>query len=321
MGAPQCQSSMMPRHVRAAGALAAWIAALVASGCGGGGGDTDSSSPTAAPAISVNSATYGAGSPQRLAYDQLNAARLRCGFGLLAQSAPLDQAAAAHANYMSLNGELGHGEDPGKPGFTGATVLDRALAAGYAPRAVGEDLSGASGGSTAADAVRSLMAAPYHARSLLTGFLEVGLAWNAVASFDTLTVVLGVPASAQLQSPQGVATFPCAGTTDAVARNANESPSPFPSNPDAQWGQPITVAGPEPLRITSATITGPSGPVALLVTYGSGATADPNGSFTDGWFSVIPEVLQPGTSYAVAIDYSVAGTPGSARFSFATGPR
>ena len=51
------------------------------------------------------------------------------------------------------------------------------------------------------------------------------------------------------------------------------------------------------------------------------ATADPNGTFTDGWISVIPEVLQPATSYAVAIDYTVAGTPGSTRFSFATSPR
>ena len=191
------------------------------------------------------------------------------------------------------------------------------------PRARSARTSRAAGsfsGSTAADAIRNLLAAPYHAQSLLTGFLEVGIAWNVVASLDTLTVDLGVPASAQLQSPEGVVTFPCAGTADAVARGSNESPSPFPSDPNAQWGQPITVAGPQALRITSATITGPSGPVTLLVTYGTGATADPNGTFTDGWFTVIPEVLQPGTSYAVAIDYTVAGTPGSARFSFATGP-
>jgi uncharacterized protein YkwD len=312
---------MMSSLVRAAGGPVALVAALLASGCGGGG-DHDAP-PTAPPAIAVSSATYAAGSAQRLAYDQLNAARLRCGFGLLAQAAPLDQAAASHGNYMSINSELGHGEDPGKPGFTGATPLDRARAAGYAPRAVGEDLAagGSFSGSTAADAVRNLMAAPYHAQSLLNGFLEVGIAWNVVASLDTLTVDLGVPAPSQLQSLQGVATFPCAGVTDAVARGGNESPSPFPSNPDAHWGQPITVAGPASLRIISATITGPAGPVALLVTYGSGATVDPNGTFTDGWFSVIPGVLQPGTSYAVAIDYTVASTPGSAHFSFATGPR
>ena len=312
---------MMPRHLRATGALAALVAALIAAGCGGGG---DEAPPAALPAVSVGSPSYAPGSPQRLAYDQLNAARLRCGFGALAQSAQLDQAAAAHGHYMNLNSEFGHGEDPGKPGFTGATPLDRARAAGYVPRAVGEDLStgGSFSGSTAADSIRNLMAAPYHAQSLLTGFSEVGLAWNAVASLDTLVVDLGVPAPAQLRPPpQGVATFPCEGTTDAVARGGNESPSPFPSDPDAQWGQPIIVAGPEALRLTSATITGPSGPVRLLVTYGAGATADPNGTFTDGWFTVIPEVLQPGTSYAVAIDYTVAGAPGSARFSFTTGPR
>lgn len=312
---------MTSRPIRAAGALAALVAALVASGCGGGGDDV--APPAASPALSVSDASYAPGSAQRLAYDQLNAARLRCGFGSLSQSVRLDQAAAAHANYMSLNNEFGHGETAGKPGFTGATPLDRARAAGYVPRAVGEDLStgGMFSGSTAADAVRNLMAAPYHAQSLLTGFSEVGLAWNLVASLDTLTVDLGVPAPSQLQSPQGVATFPCAGTTDAAARGGNESPSPFPSDPNAEWGQPIIVAGPGSLRISSATITGPSGPVRLLVTYGAGATADPNGTFTDGWISVIPEVLQPATSYAVAIDYAVDGAPGSTRFTFATSPR
>lgn len=311
---------MMSRRVRAANALAALLAALLAGGCGGGGDDVET--PSAPPALSVGGGGYAAGSPQRLAFDQLNAARLRCGFGPLAQSTQLDQAAAAHGNYMNLNSEFGHGEERGKPGFTGATPLDRALAAGYAPRAVGEDLStgGTFGGSTAADSIRNLMAAPYHAQSLLTGFHEVGLAWNVVSSLDTLVVDLGVPAPSQLQLPQRVATFPCEGITDAIARGGNESPSPFPSDPDAEWGQPITVAGPETLRITSATITGPAGPVRLLVTYGEGAATDPNGSFIDGWFSVIPEVLQPGTSYAVAIDYDVAGTPGSTRFSFTTGP-
>lgn len=313
---------MMSGHIRAANALAAaLLAALVASGCGGGGDDVAPAS--ASPSLSVSDASYAPGSAQRLAFDQLNAARLRCGFGLLSQSTRLDQAAAAHANYMNLNNEFGHGETAGKPGFTGATPLDRALAAGYAPRAVGEDLStgGSFGGSTAADSVRNLMAAPYHAQSLLTGFSEVGLAWNTVASLETLTVELGVPAPSQLKPPQGVSTFPCAGTDDATARGGNESPSPFPSDPNAEWGQPIIVAGPESLRIGSATITGPSGPVRLLVTYGAGATPDPNGSFTDGWFAVIPEVLQPATTYSVAIDYTVAGAPGSTRFSFATSPR
>jgi len=310
----------MSRHMRAANALAALLAALLVGGCGGGGGGGDDV-PSTAPALSISNASYAPGSAQRLAFDQLNAARQQCGFGVLAQSTQLDQAAAAHAGYMNLNSEFGHGETAGKPGFTGATPLDRARAAGYAPRAVGEDLStgGSFNGSTAADSVRNLMAAPYHAQSLLTGFMEVGLAWNTVASLDTLTVDLGVPAQSQLRSPEGVATFPCAGITDAMARGGNESPSPFPSDPNAEWGQPIIVAGPEALRITSAGITGPSGPVRLLVTYGTGATTDPNGTFTDGWFSVIPEVLQPGTTYAVAIDYTIAGVPGSTRFSFATG--
>jgi uncharacterized protein YkwD len=318
---------MQSRSTRHAGATAALLAALLAA-CGGGGGggggnSTTSSTPgVAAPALSVGTASYAAGTPQRLAYDQLNAARLRCGFGLLAQSPRLDQAAAAHLNYMGLNGELGHTEDRARPGFTGATPLERATVAGYDLRLVGEDLaSGATfSGSTAADAIRSLMAAPYHAQSLVTGFRDVGIAWGSVSSLDTLVVDLGVAASAQPQAAAGVATFPCTGTTDAVARAANESPSPFPATPNAQWGQPVIVTGPESLRMTSASITGPAGPVPLLASYGPGGTADPNGVFSSGSFAVIPAVLQPNTAYAVAIDYTVGGTPGSTRFTFTTGP-
>jgi hypothetical protein len=131
-------------------------------------------------------------------------------------------------------------------------------------------------------------------------------------------VNLGVAQSASLQQPQGVATFPCEGTPDAVPRATNETPSPFPNDPSAAWGQPITVTGPNNLRITSATITGPSGPVRVLALYGTGATTDPNGEFTGGWFSVIPDVLQPTTSYAVAIDYMAGGTAGSTRYTFTT---
>ena len=173
-------------------------------------------------------------------------------------------------------------------------------------------------GTTAADSVRNLLAAPYHAQSLLTGFRDVGLAWTAVNARDTLVVELGVPQSASFQAPQGVATFPCEGTGDAVPRATNETPSPFPNDASAAWGQPITIAGPDSLRVTSATVPGPSGPVRVLALYGTGATADPNGEFTGGWFTAIPDVLQPNTSYAVAVDYTVGGAPGSTRFTFTT---
>ena len=105
----------MQNRLRLAAAASVLVTLLV--GCGGGGG-SDSNGPASAsapPPASVAGASYAPGSGQRLAYDQLNVSRQRCGFGMLAQSAPLDQAATAHASYMSSNGEFGHGEDPGKP--------------------------------------------------------------------------------------------------------------------------------------------------------------------------------------------------------------
>ena len=111
---------MHDKTFRMAAAASLVSALLVACGGGGGSGDgggNGTATATTPPADSVASASYSAGSAQRLAYDQLNASRQRCGFGLLAQSAPLDQVAAAHASYMARNGEFGHGEDPGKPGL------------------------------------------------------------------------------------------------------------------------------------------------------------------------------------------------------------
>jgi uncharacterized protein YkwD len=315
------------------------LAVLLAS-CGGGGSDTpvattttpaattgspSTGSPSAGSAStggSVPANTYAAGSPQAAAFQQLNSARSQCGFPTLAQAAELDKSATAHANYMASNSSYAHEEVQGRTGFTGVQFSDRETAAGYRWIFAGEVLAQVPRTGTGADAVRLLMAAPYHEALLLNDFHDVGFGWTTVSGFPTLTGDLGTRSGQSVPGPSTVLTFPCNGINDAVAVSGAESPSPFPSNASATWGQPITVRGPSDLAIKSATITGPSGSVQVLAIYGSGQAADPNntGDFTNGTSIIIPAALQAGTTYNVNIAYTAGGAAGTKTFSFATAP-
>jgi uncharacterized protein YkwD len=312
-------------------ALAAAAFTLLLASCGGGGGSdttpatttsngsTTGSTDTTPPVVAPGT-TYTAGSPQASAFVQLNNARTTCGFSALSQATQLDQSASAHANYMALNNSYAHEETQGQPGFTGVQFSDRETAAGYRWTFAGEVLAQVARSGTGADAVRLLLAAPYHEALLLNDFHDVGLGWSTVNGFPTLTADLGTSTGEVVTPPVGVVTYPCTGITDAVAQSDAESPSPFPSNSSATWGQPITVRGPADLAITSATITGPSGSVQIEAIYGNGQTADPNntGDFSNGWFVIIPATLQPATTYNVSIGYTASGVTGTKAFSFST---
>lgn len=122
------------------------VALLVACGGGGGGGTastptpnpTPTPTPTPTPVVvtsnivtSVSTPTYAPVSEELAAFNLLNAERLRCGFGLLAQNPALDTAARGHADWLLINNYTGHYQIAGTTGFTGLTPDDRLVAAGY----------------------------------------------------------------------------------------------------------------------------------------------------------------------------------------------
>lgn len=283
----------------------------------GGGDDGGTVETTGVPGSSHTS-----GSPQAAAFQRLNAARAQCGFTTLSQAGELDAAASAHASYMNLNNSFTHSEVRGQPGFTGVSVGERVSAAGYRFSFTGEALAQTSAPS-GLDAVRGLLAAPYHAALLLNDFRDVGVGWSSVAGAPTLTLNVGTRLGQPLSQPSRVLTYPCNGITDAVPAGSNEAPSPFPANPAARWGQPVMVRGPADLALTSASITGPQGDVQVQAIYGEGQAADPNatGDFTRGSFAIIPAPLQPNTTYTVSIEYRTGGVSGRTDFSFATAAR
>ncbi|MEL7059092.1 MAG: CAP domain-containing protein [Acidobacteriota bacterium] len=111
--------------------------------------------------------------------------RRRHGLGPLGRDVDLETAAQRHADDMLARGFFDH-VDP-----QGATVLDRARAAGYRPRLVAENL--ASGHPTPEEAVEGWMASPDHRANILRPDVRdtgVGLAYGPVAGgeFDILWV-------------------------------------------------------------------------------------------------------------------------------------
>lgn len=95
----------------------------------------------------------------REALTTTNQLRAKLGLTPLRLDPRLCAAAEAHVLYLERNHQIGHGEQPGKPGFVGETALERAQTFGYLAT-LAEDVSYAEG--SPEKIVRALFAAPYH---------------------------------------------------------------------------------------------------------------------------------------------------------------
>ncbi len=263
------------RHVRICMVLAV---TLLVSACGGGGGGGGSSAPTAGsgtpgvqlPSIStassiVNSAptsTFAIGSAERLAYEYLNAERIRDGFGGVAESQPIYLAARGHADYQlrnDLNGhiqyrELFYSNAPNTPvptvGFTGATPTDRLVAAGYGDR-------GTFGGAYdeiytefnisqnkvlhgGAVGIKELLNAPFHMAGLLSGSRDVGIAVRSESDVNVsfppyaprivtqINLAHKNSDGEQIPASNEVLVYPCNGATGVGRLLNGENPNPVP---------------------------------------------------------------------------------------------
>lgn len=272
--------------------------------------------------------TYSVGSEELAAFHLLNAERGRCGFGLLAQNAHLDAAAAGHANFQLVNNLVGHFQDDTKPAFTGVTPTDRANAAGYGRGLVLDNFADTTGAKAnvlgptefapqgrGIVAVRSLLSAPYHALDLLSPQIDAGI---SIISSDQVgtTATFGPRAITQIatgialgqfsQKPDGAAvqTYPCDGTTATAYQLKNEQPNPVPgrdlsTNP---VGQPIVVAvrvG-QLLTISSATMVKKSDESPVTLRAPMLKANDPNFLVDPSRAIILPDQpLEPSTEYTV----------------------
>ena len=190
----------------------------------------------------VSVATYAAGSEQRNAYDYLNGQRMACGFGLLQQESRLDTAAQGHANYLSVNHLSSHIQDKSAypNAFTGATVNDRFVAAGYIATTGAEVLTEpfpysfyqSYGATYGQSAVMDLFASPYHGNGMLDGERDVGIGHADISSFWRRVVInIGSTTQRPRQQISGdqVLTYPCAASNSVLSKTyTDEVPSPIP---------------------------------------------------------------------------------------------
>ncbi|SCX48706.1 CAP domain-containing protein [Variovorax sp. EL159] len=288
-------------------------------------GDTASSIVTSVPAP-----TYAVGSEELAAFNLLNAERSRCGFGLLAQNAHLDIAAAGHANFQLVNNLVGHFQDDAKPAFTGVTPADRANAAGYGRGLVLDDFANATGAKAnvlgptefapqgrGVAAVRSLLSAPYHALDLLSPQLDVGFSImssdlvGTTANFGPRAITqiaTGIALGQFSQKPDGAAvqTYPCDGTTGTAYQLKNEQPNPVPGRDlsTAPVGQPIVVAvrvG-QLLTISSATMVKKSDGSPVILRAPMVRANDPNFLVDPSRAIILPDQpLEPNMEYTVTV--------------------
>jgi hypothetical protein len=306
------------------------IAAAALAACGGGGSG-DAAGTATAPVVaapkstivtSVPVATYAAGSDERAAYDLLNTERQKCGFGLLAQNAKLDAAAAAHSNYQLVNNVASHFETQGYSGFTGVSTIERAAAQVYPSAGLGEDIAFEASG---IQSMRALLVAPYHLAGLVTGYADVGMSFKSTQLAQqvraVLTVDLGVQLTRTLQVGEvgSVATYPCAGV-DGLRPNFTEQENWAAVSGTGAGGTPIYIVAPnkELLIVSSASITPVGGgvvPVQVLT-----AANDPQKKLSANQVFVIPpSSLVANTNYRVQISGTVGGAAFTKDFNFKTG--
>jgi uncharacterized protein YkwD len=338
------------------------LAALL-SACGGGSdGDGDGSALPAAPpaqaaapaspnpSLAVTSGappSYPPGSEELAAYLLLNAERGRCGFGLLAASAPLDAAARAHADYLIINSLNSHLQNASQypEGFTGTDPAARVRAQGYT------DLGGVtdefafftssrpplSKRGIGVLGVRGLLNAPYHLNGLMSGYRDVGFAVRSKEDtgkgqegvFVQINAAYTASAGPQLLGSSDVQTYPCDGTTGVNRQLTNETPNPVPGRDlrTAPLGSTVYIAVRQGnrLAITRAAMTRAATGEAVALRPPVTSASDPYGPCLTGCFAphqayIVPDApLLPDTAYTVMLGGTNNGAAFSRSFTFSTG--
>ena len=175
--------------------------------------------------------TYHAGTEELAAFDLLNAERLRCGSGAL-----------AHAGWQILNGTTNHYELAGTAGFTGLTLVDLAAPAGYTPMlAFSESLAigiGANKSGRGSAGLWELFSAPYHAATLLSPDMEVGISVRSPVDVGSSNLF-----NVTEVNPGARTAYPCDGVAGVNFRMPLELPNPVQKRSLAAQplGHPVSV--------------------------------------------------------------------------------
>lgn len=303
--------------------LAAACAASTLVACGGGGGGAPASSASSsplpvasdAPALTNDIATDGR--------NWINYRRNQIGMSILSHNTIIDIAAQGHSNYQLTNNTVTHVQTAGKPGFTGATELDRLTAAGYvfgnASHAYGEVIS-ATQSQNGAYMAEQLITAIYHRFVIFEPvFKEIGTGAASTSSgYSYFT--------ADFTSNNGygpglaagtVAVWPYNGQTQVPVNFFSDYESPDPVPGLNEVGYPISVHANITSTVTVQSFTvqprGGSNLSVRLLTHATDTETVQSGA------AIIPLAkLASGTIYDVSFTGAVDGVPVSRSWSFTT---
>jgi uncharacterized protein YkwD len=310
------------RIIAGVGAAALWLAA-----CGGGGGG--SSNAVASNTASTTALPTGVGAPaltNDIATDGLNWINYRrgqVGMSTLSHSNIIDIAALGHSEYQRTNNTVTHTQTSGKPGFTGATELDRLTAAGYlftnTNHAYGEVIS-ATSNQTGAFMAEELITAIYHRfvifepvfKEIGTGAAKTSSGYAYFTADFTANNGYGPGLAAST-----VAVWPFSGQTQVPINffSDYEAPDPVPSANEV--GYPISVHANITSKVTVQSFSvRPRGGADLAVRQ---LSHDVDAETPASAAAIIPlSRLVSGATYDVSFSGTVDGTPVSRSWSFTT---
>ncbi|WP_250537140.1 CAP domain-containing protein [Caballeronia sp. AZ10_KS36] len=316
--------------------MAAIAASLLVAACGGGGGGSSGASPAAPASGASTPATttpanlttpqYPADSFHLAAFNLLNQQRQQCGFPALQENTVLDQATAAHAQYLATNNVFTDTEVAGNPGFTGVNYSDRAAHFGYT---AGNGSVGVSGGfytnatwtetQYGQQAVYGLISGVYHIMIAASPTNTVGIGKVATTynGFPEEYYALHLTNYQQVTSNAPL-TFPCQGTAGVAYSSFGETPTPPATS--GNWGTPVAVAGnpADTIVMQTGTMTDSSSHVITLQVLDS--ATDPN-KVLPKWMGVAYPTtpLSPNATYSVSLTGTINGIAFSRNFTFTTG--
>ena len=143
------------------------------------------------------------------AFQYLNDIRQQAGMPPFKRDNTLDHAAQMHADYLVNHHAWGHGQQPGKAGYTGKTPLARMLFAGYSSRHNSENVSTHMGEGDAYKSIDGLMGAIYHRFLFLTfDYDEVGIGHALRGDYQSYVYNLGNSDKASLCNHSETAVTP-----------------------------------------------------------------------------------------------------------------
>lgn len=325
MPTPQCRNNT----------ISALLLAGLLTACGGGSdsGSAVLNSPASGSAESIAlqqepgaPTVSSSGNTALDGFNWTNFRRKQAGIPELIHSSVVDIAAQGHSEYQKLNNTITHVQSAGKPGFTGATLLDRLNAAGYAfgtsSYAYGEVIAAASE-SSGFYLAEELVAAIYHRFVMFEPiFKESGTGAATIAggyTYFTNNFTTNNGFGPGIGSGQ-IALYPYAGQSHVptVFFSDQEEPDPVPNQ--NQVGYPISVHAnlTSTLKVDRFTVR-PRGGATMSVRLLTAATDAQTAISGKAASAIIPlAVLDAGTTYDVSFSGQVDDVQIDKNWSFTT---